>query len=582
MTKIKLKYFSALLLLFIASTSVAQNERVRIDSLIALPHDVIVSEPKRIIEIFQNEIEISKHIGYNFGTAKLYSHLALAYSAMSEYDKYREAEIMSIRLFEEMNNEIELISEYGLFGFHLRKTNLERSKYYMRLAIKLGEKNNLEEELRGIYDNYGVVLEYANELDSALFYYEKALKLKYAASDSLGIPYGLNHLATIHATLGNMDKAFSYMAESDKYRAREKSIYGRAENAVIYGELYSAVGKYDLAIKKFNESLKLAKVMGNKHMAQYNYEKLAEIYQKKGDYKTAFINLTNHKTYKDSILNTETNQKIAELEIKFETGKKDKELSESKFKLKEQRGQIIFVVSISIILLVISIGIYRFQRYKRKQIRKELELKNQLAKVEYENKISDEKIRISRELHDNIGSHLTFMISSIDNLTYRSKDEKHIATLNKLSSFGRNTLNELRQTIWAMKNDKSSLKQLVLKLNEFKKQIITNIEIQITNNSNSEIILSSTQALNLFRVVQEAIQNTIKYAEANKIEVIFTDTDNGIQLTIKDNGKGFDISTAQMGNGISNMKFRCKEAGALFSLLSNESGTSITCSLPFK
>ncbi len=573
-------YFSSLFLFLFVSSNNA-NERAKIDSLIALPYNVVYDAPRKWIPIFTKAIEESNELNYNFGSGRLYSQLATAYIAQSEYDNFRKAEISAIKLFEEINNEKELLREYGIFGYHLRRTNLERSKYYMRLAIKLGEELT-SDELRGIYDNYGVVLEFANEIDSSRYFFEKALKLKYAVNDSIGIPYGLNHLAESYALTGNMDKAFTYLAKSDKYRAKEKSNYGRAENNALYGDFYKMIGKYDLAINRFTESLKLALLIGNKHMVQYNYEKLSEIYQKKGDYKKALVNLKSHKIYQDSILNSETSEKIAELEIKFESEKKDKEITVSKFRLKKQRFQIIFISSISIILLVVSIGIYRFQKYKRKKIKTELELKNKLSKAEYENRINDEKLRISRELHDNIGSHLTFMVSSIDNLTYGSKDEKHISKLNKLSNFGRNTLNELRHTIWAMKHSESTLEQLELKLNLFKKQILSNTKIILVNNVKSQIILSSTQTLNLYRVVQEAIQNAIKYADASKIEIVFAEIDNGIQLSIKDDGKGFDISTAQMGNGISNMKFRCKEADAIFSILSNNAGTEILCNLKLK
>lgn len=567
---------------FIYISSFAQDIRENIaviDSLIAIPYEVVVSEPNKAIFDFQKGIAEAQKIDYKYGMAKLYSKLALAYSSISKFDEYRDSQIKSIKIFEEMNNEVDLTHEYGALGYHLKKSNIDLSKHYMLLAIRLGEKNNLFSDLSAIYDNYGVVLEMNKQLDSAQYYYKKGLALKYELADSIGIPYSLNHLAGINAILGNFDKAFEYMAESDKYRANEKSNYGRAENSVITGELYLAVGKYDSAIRKFNESLGLAKIIGNKHMVQYNYEKLSTIYEKKKDYKRALENFRNHKNYQDSILNIETNKKIAELEIKFESEKKDKEISEAKLTLKEQKEMMGFIAAISILLFITSVGIYRFQKLKRKQIRKELEFKNKLARVEYENKMSEEKLRISRELHDNIGSHLTFMISSIDNLTYAGKKEKHIDELNKLSNFGRNTLNELRQTIWAMKNEESNLKQLVLKLTELKKQIVTGIEIKVTNNVKSEIILSSTQTLNLFRVIQEAVQNTIKYAEATSIQVLFNETDVGIQLTIKDNGKGFDINSIQMGNGISNMKFRCEKAGGTFSIRSSHKGTEITCNL---
>ena len=573
-----IKYIFLIVSTFAIKTN-AQFEAKKIDSLISLPYNVIVSEPRKIISPLLEAIKITENTQSKIKTAKLYSNLALAYSSISEYANYRDAAIKAIKLFEETNSEYDLVLEYGLLGFHLKRTNIKRSKYYMQLAIKLGEKNNMTKELGGIYDNYGVVLELANDLDSAFYYYKKSLELKYASKDSIGIPYTLNHLAGLFAMRGNMKEAFEYMAESDKYRAQEKSNYGRAENAVIYGELYEKVGNISLAINKYNESLELAKLIGNKNLVQYNYEKLSGIYDRRKDFKRAYSNLVHHKNYQDSIINIETNAKIAELEIKFETEKKDKEISKALFKLKEQREQIVIAIGFSAILLIAIVAIYRFQKFKRKQVRKELELKNQLAKVEYENRISDEKLRISRELHDNIGSHLTFIVSSIDNLTYTSDDEKYTSKLNNLSSFGRSTLNELRQTIWAMKKSESTIQEFILKLTELKKQILTNIDIQIINTIENEIKLSSTQTLNLFRVVQEAIQNTIKYANANKIEILFNENNSEIDLKIRDNGTGFDNNTVELGNGIKNMEYRCKEANATFTIISSPKGTEICCNI---
>jgi signal transduction histidine kinase len=222
------------------------------------------------------------------------------------------------------------------------------------------------------------------------------------------------------------------------------------------------------------------------------------------------------------------------------------------------------------------------QRHKRRKVREKLELENKLAKVEFEKKISDEKLRISRELHDNIGSNLTFMVSTIDNLTYTMNNKKDISKLNKLSDFGRSTLNELRQTIWAMKKREGTLSELMFKLNELKKQIPSSIKIEITNETTSEVVLTAIQTLNYFRVIQESIQNTIKYANAKNINVHFSNSINGLQLTITDDGCGFDLDMAQLGNGISNMKFRCEEVGGDFSISSNKSGTKIICNIPIK
>ncbi|MBL1213954.1 MAG: hypothetical protein HND52_11405 [Ignavibacteriae bacterium] len=568
-------YLIVLLLVF---QNYSSQNRKEIDSLIATPYEVIVSEPNSVIQKFRAAITSSEENDNKNNAAKLYSNLALAYSSIGELDKYREAQIKAIKLFEELNNEIELTSAYGSFGYHLRRTNIKQAIYYMQLAISLGEKNNLKKKLTAIYDNYGTIFEQLENADSALYYYEKGLDLKLALSDSIGIPYSLNHLAGIYANLGNLDKAFEIMHISDEYRAKEKSNYGRAENAVIFGELYAMAGKNKNAVKKFNKSIALAKTIGNKYMIQYNYKQLANIYENEKSYKKAFTNLKNYNSYRDSISSTEINEKIAQLEIKFETEKKDKEIAKAKLIMRDQKELIIYTVGLLIVLSIVLISIYLFQKYKRKQIKIEFELKNQLAEVEYENKISDEKLRISRELHDNTGSHLTFLISSLDNFTYIKNPANDFSKLKELSSFGRTALNELRQTIWVIKNRESSLDQLVLKINELKNHIISDIDIKVINKVSSEIILSSIQILNIYRIIQEALQNSIKYSKADKVDVVFADTDNGFNLLVKDYGIGFDTAEIKLGNGINNMRFRCEEIGGVFILDSNKGGTEIFCS----
>ncbi len=559
-----------------------QKIKLEIDSTNSIPYKYVVSNTRNSIKIFHSNLEKAQSINYKYGEAVSLQKLGLAYGLNGKYEKQTKVYLKALKIYYQLDSLRNFAFLTGEFGYNLKRANIKKAVKYINNGISIAEDKNFKSILATLYDHYGVIKEMTNDLDSALYYYQKALQIKEIQSDSNGIPFSLNNIAGIYAMKKNYKKSFSYLTKSDNYRKHEKGNFGKAENLMFYGETYLQMGNIDSAISKYKQCLELSKKLGYSYIFEYAHKQLTKCYEQKGNYKKAFFSFKKFITKKDSVLDKETKLKLAELELDYETEKKNKELTKYRFKLKEERDHIIFAAIISIIILIISIGIYRFQKYKHKQIKTELELKNKLTKVEFENKISDEKLRISRELHDNIGSNLTFMISSIDNLTYSGKDKKYISTLTKLSDFGRTTLNELRQTIWAMKNDESNLKQLVLKLTELKKQILTNIEIHITNNTNSEITLSSTQTLNLFRVVQEAIQNTIKYAEANIIEVVFKDTDNGFELTIKDNGKGFDISNVQMGNGISNMKFRCEEAGAVFSLSSNKNGTKITCNSGIK
>ncbi|MES2587743.1 MAG: ATP-binding protein, partial [Bacteroidota bacterium] len=80
---------------------------------------------------------------------------------------------------------------------------------------------------------------------------------------------------------------------------------------------------------------------------------------------------------------------------------------------------------------------------------------------------------------------------------------------------------------------------------------------------------------------QEFIQNTIKYAEANEIQINLTKKNDSFELAISDNGKGFDLVAINYGNGILNMKRRCEDLRGEFLVESSSKGTKISCLIPF-
>jgi signal transduction histidine kinase len=93
----------------------------------------------------------------------------------------------------------------------------------------------------------------------------------------------------------------------------------------------------------------------------------------------------------------------------------------------------------------------------------------------------------------------------------------------------------------------------------------------------AEIKLSSIVGINIYRTIQEAINNAIKYAEAQNIFVDVQKTDNQIKIVIKDDGKGFDQNKVEVGNGLQNMKKRIEEIEGSFKIQSEiNSGTIIT------
>jgi Signal transduction histidine kinase len=213
-----------------------------------------------------------------------------------------------------------------------------------------------------------------------------------------------------------------------------------------------------------------------------------------------------------------------------------------------------------------------------------------LARIETQNKLQEQRLRISRDLHDNIGSQLTFIISSIDTLKYGFSDASEALSgkLTSISEFTSHTIYELRDTIWAMNKNNITLEDLQARITNFIEKAktaaqVTSFEFKVESANADTITLTSVTGMNMYRIIQEAVNNSLKYAIASHISVTISEEKDAFSMEIKDNGIGFDIKTVALGNGLSNMKKRAHDIKALLVIDSQiEAGTVIKVRLPKK
>lgn len=577
--------YSLFIVFLISNFLISQTNLSEIDSINSISYQDIVSNLQKYHIIFNDNLRKARESGYQKGIAKSLSNLGLVHYLKGDYDEAIQYHLEAIELFQKLQMFFELSEEYAEMGYQLKRQNLNRAIELMQKAISIAEENNLPSfRISKIYDNYGVLKEMNEEYDSAFHFYNKAMKIKEKLNDSIGIPYSLNKIAVLYANLGQFDKAYKYLNKSDLYRAKEQGDFGRIENLSLHADFLSLQNKIDEAIKKYEEVFQSAKKINYTYLVLYSLQNLSELFRKKGDFENALKNYQLYYSLKDSIDNVDVKTRIAQLEIAYETEQKNKLIAESQYELRSKEQQLFFAIVTVILLLMIFIGVYKFLQLKKKRDIAEIEYKSKLRAAMLEKKISDEKLKLSRELHDNIGSQLTFIISSLENMIYKIPEANFSKALNPIKEFSRSALDDLRNTIWAMKHQEGSIEELALKVNEFVSKInnsITSLEIETEFDIKENHPLNSTQMLNLFRIIQEAVQNNIKHSGADKVRIIFNSDKNSFSLRIKDNGFGFDINMISNGNGLYNMKLRCEESGGKFSIQSSSNGTEILCDLQF-
>lgn len=582
-----MKSILSFVLIFTLSLTFGQkSNHKKIDSINNLPFEVRLKDAAILDKVYLKNAEESAKIHYDLGEAKSYSNLSLVYYYQGKYEKDLAYSLKAIHIFEKLNDLESLSLEWGELGYRMKKRNLEKAIQYMQKSKKIAEKNNLQKPLLSIYNNYGVLKEMKVEYDSALFYYEKGLALKQKINDQVGIPYSLNNIAGVFVLRKQFDKAEENYQKALEIRKKINDTVGIAENYSYLGDLHLMQKDFKKAIGFYQKSREITDKHKYLGLSQDSYRKISECFENLGEHQKALQNFKKFSALKDSLINQETNSKIAELEVKFDTNEKEKQLLQKQAEVETSRIKFSVAIVFAILASIIGFLFYRQQRLKNKQQHQEFELKSAMAQIESQNKLQEQRLSISRDLHDNIGAQLTFIISSLENTKFgipnlETAVEKR---LDKISDFTRNTIVELRDTIWAMNKADFTMEDLSSRIFNFVEQAQSANQNILFNFSIDENLknkkFSSVVGVNLYRTIQESVNNAMKYANAHHIVINAEKFQEGLKIEIKDDGKGFDTKNVDVGNGLLNMKKRMEEIGGNFSINSEiGKGTSVNVEL---
>ena len=280
----------------------------------------------------------------------------------------------------------------------------------------------------------------------------------------------------------------------------------------------------------------------------------------------------------DSMYNVKNIEIIQEKETEFRTKEKEQQLELQEAELASQRLLIVLLAVGVLLLGLIGFLVYRQQRLKIKHQRQEQELKEALQAVETQNKLKEQRLRISKELHDNIGSQLTYLASASQNIgmgLQKTSTEVTQQKIEDLSNFSQDAIRDLRDTIWVMNRNSVTWDDLAERIRYLAQKVsnTTGINVSVTREGEDGFTLDPSATMNVFRIIQEAINNAVKHASASTIAVNVLSGSPAV-VTINDDGKGYNISeVTSSSNGLKNMESRAKMLDATLKMSSSNTGT---------
>ncbi len=495
-------------------------------------------------------------------------------------------------------------------------------------AIELAAELNDSTALGRSFNNLGLIYEDMDALEKALEYYQKALLIKEDHGTPQDILNGKYNVAAMHrelaertgdtVQLNRAEKEFTQIlidAEAEKYgKVILFTKTALAQVATSKGDFQKAISLYlpvieSAASQNDNQTLRVAYLnVGSNYFEMQNYiqakkylelaeplitqadnpsdnaklyKNLAKTYYQLGEYKKAYENFDLYEQASEILIDENLQQKITDFEVKYETEQKENEILKQRAEIAEKdlevrRKNLYLYGSIGLAALLGLFGylIYSRQKLKNKQLQKESELQIALAKIETQNRLEEQRLRISRDLHDNIGSQLTYIIMSLDTFNYMLDDagQQVKDRIHAISAFTSVTINELRDTIWAMNKGNISLEDLQARIARIAERAQENQENLVVSLhadlEHEDFELSSIEGINIYRIVQEALNNAIKYAEAQHIKINLSQTAALLKISVKDDGKGFSLNENQTGNGLNNMRKRAADIDAQIELSS--------------
>jgi len=234
----------------------------------------------------------------------------------------------------------------------------------------------------------------------------------------------------------------------------------------------------------------------------------------------------------------------------------------------------LLMVAVCVLLVFLSARIYIKQRVKAKT--RELE-KQQALYIE--------RLRISKDVHDDIGSGLSKISLMADMAQKKAVGDADVSSdMQHISTVSRELVDNMRDLIWVLNPENTTLEQLVARLREYCADYLENMPLNVTLDFPDAVPamrISREAQRNIFLTTKEAINNCIKHAAASAIKISLSFDTDKICIIIADNGKGFEMTKIKgSGNGLRNMKQRIEMIGGRFVITSVANSTTVSITIP--
>ncbi|GAO44212.1 putative two-component histidine kinase [Flavihumibacter petaseus NBRC 106054] len=579
-----------------------------INALMNYGVDLINVDNKKAIRIFTVSLEKSQRINYDYGIGSSYARLGYIEGHEGRHAAGIDFTKKALAHFIKINRIKGITLCYINLGFNYNILAMPDSAlHYFFEGITLLEKTKSEPgKLARLYENVGNTFGNRKELDKAVEYAQKAIKLALSIHDSDYIVTAWTSLSNSYTQSQQYEKGLDAVLEAKKYLpVREdpilaEKVYSKMASAYVglqqadaaiaaatkamqYSaatapDYYIAAGlnlasAYELK-KDYKNELRV--LIDLQHRAESNnnlfhlfaiYDQLAQVNALTGNYSDAYLFKSKHAAYKDSFFTEQNSKNIAEIETRYKTAEQGKALSEKQLQLtqkeldlKKSNQFILITVAGIVVTALLALLLYLQARNRKKayrlqlvaiQQRKERDMLQALMEGE-----ETERARIARDLHDGVAGMLAAAKMHISNSPLESSNAENImqivSLLDTASAEIRKTSHNLMPEVLLQHGLDEALRRYCGNISSSK------LTVQY-DSWGDPISLNATVQLAIYRTVQELLNNVVKHAGATEAMVQFSHQNGLLSIAVQDNGIGFSAAEENhTGMGLRNLDSRVR------------------------
>jgi signal transduction histidine kinase len=598
---------------------------------------IMNSDTVEAMKLLKEGLELCKKQNYDYGYGHMYNSWGIYYNEMTRFEEAEKYYQLSYDYFKKSKKDtapLGAATALGNLGLMAQyKGDIEKAIQLKLRALDIWQASKVSERhtaVGNIYANVAGLYSKEGQFEKAIYYDKKGIEVRHIFNkrDS--------DLATAYLFLIDDFTKNKQLDSAKKYMAIAQALVDEFKTPILYLRYFGSAAKIAFEEKLFEKSLGYSKQMlmyakeVKKDMQEMNADlliaknyralhqpqkaisylkdvitishkvkgseqrknafwELAGTYHQLNNTTEAYHYLTQYTSLKDSLNEDENKLKLNEIDTKYQTAQKEKQILVLEKNEQTQKTLIYSLITGIFAVSLIGFLFFRNMSIRKKIAEKEVQQLQQERQLIATNSIlkgqEEERTRVARDLHDGLGGLLSGIKLTLNNvrgnvILPESGAMAFSRALTQLDA----AIDEMRRVAHSMMPEALVRFGLPEALQDFCDGINESGQLNVNLQTfGLETRLDSSVEVVLYRIIQELLNNVIKHARASEAYVQITHDENHLTITIEDNGKGFDTSQLanNKGAGMSNIETRVAYLNGKMDIQSKTNeGTSVLIEIP--